>query len=157
MLVPTEPNIVNLSAVLNRADDRGGCASPRSVAGSARRAARPRGCGGCRPYHCDEREARCSCSSPCCRSWPLAAARPCRRCTVRPSRFTRWRTDRRFSELCTPSRRRRGTEHHVLSPCWDILSRGRRAPPSQLHAMCGSSCIFVYTVLQVVERFREAR
>ena len=99
MLVPTEPNIVNLSAVLNRADDRGGCASPRSVAGSARRAARPRGCGGCRPYHCDEREARCSCSSPCCRSWPLAAARPCRRCTVRPSRFTRWRTDRRFSEL----------------------------------------------------------
>src|SRR5262245_56815774 len=58
---------------------------------------------------------------------------------------------------CTPSRRRRGTEHHVLSPCWDILSRGCRAPPSQLHAMCGSSCIFAYTVLQVVERFREAR
>src|SRR5262244_4665575 len=33
MLVPTEPNVVNLSAALNRADDRGGYAlsPPRSV------------------------------------------------------------------------------------------------------------------------------
>ena len=35
----------------------------------------------------------------------LAAARPCRRCTVRPSRFTRWRSDRQFSE---PVRHRTG-------------------------------------------------
>jgi len=94
--------------------------------GSARRGARPRGCGGCKPDHCDRRQARCFCSSPCCRSSPLPAARPCRRCTVRPSRFARWLTDRQFSELVRHRASGAGTEHHVCRPCWDILSRGCR-------------------------------
>jgi hypothetical protein len=34
-----------------------------------------------------------------------------------------------------------GTEHHVRRPCWDILSRGCRAPPFATVAMCGPSCV----------------
>ena len=102
--------------------------------GSARRGARPRGCGGCRPDHCDRRQARCFCSSPCCRSSPLPAARPCRRCTVRPSRFARWLSDRQFSELVRHRARGAGTGTPRLSP---LLGHFIAGVPSQLSRCAG--------------------